>query len=312
MNVAAVNAAQGNSQSKRWVFTYNNPSLIADELPKDQTIYAYWIYQKERGQEGTEHYQGYLRFNSRKRFTQVVNYLHALGWDGVHVEKAKGNEKQCHDYCSKEDTRIDGPWEFGTYDANEGKQGHRSDLEDIAQAIRTGAQLRDIADTHPGDYIRYHGGIQALHLQLAPAPPIQRDVSVIVLWGPTGTGKTHRFMHGYPEIYSVKPGRDPWGQYRGQKAILFDEFNPEKWTLQEMNGFLDTWRLSLDARYHDRFAEWTLVGICANSPPTSWYPNAPPMLWDAFKRRITNRCWEVTNREPTLDQILATQPSPPN
>lgn len=296
------------SMSARWTFTLNNPPLNVDDLPGAGVAYS--VYQKEIGELGTPHFQGYIRFQSRKRMNTVINFFNAImGWDGVHVEIAKGNEAQNKEYCTKE-PRLEGPWEYGEFKPDEGKQGKRSDLDEIADNIKTGKTLRDIAESHPSDYIRYHGGIQAIHMQLAPKPALQRNLTIVCLWGPTGTGKTHRFLTTYPDIYSVKPGRDPWGQYHGEKAILFDEFDPTLWRITDMNRYLDKWRCLLDARYTDRYAEWELVGICANSPPQSWFSDAPPMLQEAFRRRIRNRCWEVNSQQQTLEEIAQTPPTP--
>lgn len=297
--------------SYRWCFTLPNPEEkgAAPDLKKEGT--AYYVFQTETAPTtGTPHYQGYIRFRSKKRFETARNWFKSQpGWADVHLEAANGTEEDNRKYCTK-DGRIAGPWEYGDYEKDKGKQGKRSDLDAIAEEIRGGAALSAIAESHAGDYIRYHGGIQALHALLAPAPPTEREIEVIVLWGPTGTGKTHRFMHTYPEIYSVKPGRDPWGQYRGQAQILFDEFDPEKWSVQDMNRYLDKWRCMLDARYMDRYAAWTLVGICANSPPQSWYPNAAPLLLDAFRRRIRGHVWTVETQEMTMEEIKASPPYP--
>ena len=36
-------------------------------------------------------------------------------------------------YCSKEETRVDGPWEFGV----DKQPGQRTDLEEIGQLIKS-------------------------------------------------------------------------------------------------------------------------------------------------------------------------------
>lgn len=288
------------AMSARWTFTFNNPPP-GFELSIDDDV-DYLVYQIERG--STTHVQGYLRFKSRKRFTTALNWLHGKGMDGVHIEAAKGTEEDNKNYCTKNDTRIEGPFEFGNYKGDSGKQGKRSDLEKIAKDLQEGRELKEIAIEHPADFIRYHGGIQAMQLLIAPQPSLTREISTVILWGNTGTGKTHRIMHSYPNIYSVKPGRDPWGSYRGEKEILFDEYDYEKWSLQEMNRFCDKWRCLLDARYRDRYAEWNKVFILANSNPRSWWPMATQMLLDAFYRRLTG-IWLVNSQEPTLDQIMS-------
>ncbi len=60
---------------------------------------------------GTEHYQGCIKFRSGRKFEAVVQWCSFL--DGAHWERCK-NWKASVNYCSKEDSRIQGPWYFGS------------------------------------------------------------------------------------------------------------------------------------------------------------------------------------------------------
>lgn len=276
-------------RSGRWTFTVNNPGEWRpplDVVPiRGREEPAYMIWQLERGAEGTPHIQGYVRFYVDRTMSVVKRFLNN---DGAHLEHARGNEKQNHDYCSKEDTRVEGeePHELGVYDEKAGTQGRRSDLEEIAEKILTGTPLRQVAKEHPVDYIRYHGGVDAL-FYLNQEPSMEpREITVWWLWGPTGVGKTHRARTQFPSIFEIQPGRDPFSGYRGQPEVLFDEFNEQRWTLQEMNKYLDKWPCKLDCRYRDSYAAWTLVVICANQPPDGCYAGALHALRMAFLRRV--------------------------
>lgn len=298
--------------TKRWCFTVNNPGEWKPEY-KDGMDFLIWQY--EIGENGTEHIQGYVRFANRKRMSTAKREL----TDRAHMEPAKGTEADNKAYCTKAETRKAGtePTEKGTFKGEEGKQGKRTDLEEIAQEIKSGAAMTTIAEKYPADFIRYHQGLQALQETIAPRPPVARDVTVWVWWGPTGVGKTHRARTAFPEIYDVIPGRDTWGHYRGEKEILFDEFNHELWTIQEMNRFLDKWRCPLSCRYRDKYAAWTLVVICSNSPPESWWPqHANSFLMNAFLRRISATTYVSTKEQEVLVSMIPSssptmsQPSP--
>jgi len=291
-----------NRKFRRVLFTLNNPGDFRPVF--DDSKMAYMVWQVEKGKEGTEHIQGYIRFKGKPRGSAIDKML---GNKHPHLEECRGNEQQCKDYCTKEDTRVSVGEEHGTFNPDAGKQGHRSDIDAIASACKEGKPLREIAAANPSDWIRYHQGITSLHEMLAPKPPASRDVEVMVLWGPTGVGKTHRVLNNADlesagGIFKVKPGRDPWGQYRGEKAVFFDEFNWEKWTVYEMNEFLDKWRCPLDCRYHNKFAEWTRVIICANSNPMTWWPNASQPVIDAFRRRLGAGCRYVTHKEQDITE----------
>lgn len=301
---AAARAKRNNAKAKRWCFTVNNP-----EHPPvfESASMAYLVYQLERGASGTPHYQGYVRFHKRQTITGTQNKLH-IG--KAHVEKARGNEKQCRDYCTKADTRIEQPVEFGTYDPDvKENPGKRTDLEDITDEIIAGASIQDIARAHPGDFIRYHSGISALHVQIAPKRPPIKEMRLAVLWGPTGTGKTYRCRTRFPDAYDVPRGRFPFDSYRGEETIILDEFSWEDWTIQDFNRMVDVYRYNLSTRYQNRSADWTRVLICANSNPATWWTSTPdaPLL-ESARRRLRGCCFLVERREtnggPSIEEII--------
>lgn len=258
------------SQSKRWAFTWNNPG---EQRPVwAPTDMEYLVYQGERGANGTEHIQGYVRFNRRVRLSQAKRLLDA---NAIHLAVARGNEEQNRTYCTKEDTRLWGPVEHGAYAAEEGRQGRRTDIKECTDAITAGLPMKEVALRHPEIYVKYHVGLNQFKAISAPLPALRREVQVLCLWGPTGTGKTYRARMAHPEAYIATPGRDPWGLYRGENCVIFDEFDYRRWTIQEMNRYLDVWRCQLDARYNDRYAEWTRVVICSNLDPTQFWPDEP-------------------------------------
>lgn len=69
------------------------------------------VVQREKCPEtGRLHYQGFLELVSPMRFNAIKGILRC---DSAHLEKRKGTPQQAWDYCTKEDTREDGPWEYG-------------------------------------------------------------------------------------------------------------------------------------------------------------------------------------------------------
>ena len=70
---------------------------------------TYLVAQKERGAEGTEHIQAYISFENAVAFTTVKTIF-----QGAHIEAARGSPEENRTYCTKEETRVAGPWEYGT------------------------------------------------------------------------------------------------------------------------------------------------------------------------------------------------------
>ena len=299
---AAKKPRQRPGKYARWCFTLNNPP-DGFRLPDCPDV-AYAISSLERGKEGTVHLQGYVRFVARKRLTQIKS-LWRSPMERAHWEPTKGTEQQNKEYCSKPETHIAGPWELKpeNFKAEEGKQGRRSDLEDVVKSCKEHKSLFTIAEESPEAFIKYPTGIKTLHQligrdQKPKSEP--REIEVFILWGPTSTGKTHRVRTAFPGVYNVVPGRGPWDQYEGQKEILFDEFDCSKWPIRDMNRYCDKWPCKLDCRYADNFAAWSKVFICSNDPPSSWWQEEGPKPRNAFLRRIT-QIQKVLKRESDPD-----------
>lgn len=90
------------SAVKYWFFTYNNytdekMALLIEWLNGNCKNY---IFQEEKGKEGTEHLQGCIELLTRQRFTALKKVVSSkIHWEPVRdITKAK-------DYCSKVDTR---------------------------------------------------------------------------------------------------------------------------------------------------------------------------------------------------------------
>ncbi|CAB96405.1 33.24 kDa master Rep protein [Subterranean clover stunt virus] len=89
-----------------WCFTLNNPlaPLSLHESMK------YLVYQTEAGDNGTIHYQGYVEMKKRTSLVQMKKLL-----PGAHLEKRRGSQGEARAYAMKEDSRVEGPWEFGEF-----------------------------------------------------------------------------------------------------------------------------------------------------------------------------------------------------
>lgn len=94
--------------SRRWCFTsfeFQVPPF--DSLP-DWAVYL--ICQVEEAPTtGRKHLQGFVILKSPRR----ISYLKKFLGNSVHLEHARGNSSSARDYCRKDATRTDGPWEFG-------------------------------------------------------------------------------------------------------------------------------------------------------------------------------------------------------
>lgn len=130
-----------NARSKYWMFTINNPEPA--DVPTtslSSQVLQCMVYQLERGENSTPHYQGYAVFQRPVSFSCVKS---ALG-NRAHVEKRRGTAAQAIAYCTKEETRVESPVYWPDEEAvrlhgeSAPKPGQRVDLEKFAEACEEG------------------------------------------------------------------------------------------------------------------------------------------------------------------------------
>lgn len=99
-------------QNRAYVFTINNP---VENVPSDNPLEVlkpledkikYAVWQLEKGENGTPHYQGYIQWKGRGRRLQGMKAL----LPRAHFEVAKGSSVQNKSYCTKEEGRVEGPF----------------------------------------------------------------------------------------------------------------------------------------------------------------------------------------------------------
>lgn len=274
--------------SRSWLFTYNNPTS-AVEFDKIKNV-RYGVYQKERGESGTEHYQGYVEFKLTQRMSALKKWLPT-----AHFEIRRGNREQARDYCMKEDTRIEPPVEYGTFEL---KPGERTDLSALKETIDQGSTLEQIWDQHPNEFLKYNRGIMtALTLKQK-----KRDFKtrVRIICGPTGTGKTKWVFDNYPveDVY-MKQRSNWWDGYTGQKVVLIDDFYG--WLpLDEMLRICDRYPMMVQTKGGNVQFTSELVVITSNAFPWQWYKEDLNVRLAPLYRRVDEYAFKYQ-----LDEVEA-------
>lgn len=256
----------------------------------------YVVFQLERGEEsGLLHLQGYTELTRMQRFTYLKN-----NWPHFatcHFEARVATAEQAIAYCQKEETRIAGPWTFGTRGRD--TQGKRSDLLDLASELKEGASVETIAVEHPASFIRYGRGIEKLadiYRKIRKSEEPTPEMEIIVLWGQSGSGKTECAKRSFPGAYSFMPqgGQTTWWpDYEGEETIIINEF-ANNFPFHYALRLLDEYGLKTQTKggnttlYAKRFV------LTAMEPPTNWWPNVM-LNRDALYRRITH-CYRFSGR----------------
>lgn len=297
------------SCAKNWCFTINNPSVREihlfniDGLPS--TI-SYCVWQVERGENGTVHVQGFVQFSAKKRTGQIakLEYKYKINevpsslkpFEHAHLEPMRGTAEQARDYCKKEDSRIDGPWELGFITI----KGQRTDLETAYKAI---VDSGNWAAGGPKIALKYASG--CIKAASKFPPPMREDLKVICIKGDTGIGKTWWAWHEFPDLFSPYYGNTGiwWDGYDGQETVLLEEYRGQL-PLQKLLQVLDPYPLRLEVKGGCVPAKFRFIIITTNTHPNDWYQDKPGQFTrdkerEALARRLgigTPRFIEASTR----------------
>lgn len=299
----AKRACNRQPRGRYWCFTWFKDDLTdpceIDPLADTRSIFpekkaVYCIYQLEKAPDtGRLHLQGFIQFKN----ALTASALKEL-FPGAHIELCTSSEKSNTRYCSKNQSRIAGPWLFGKPTS----QGKRTDWDDVKDMAAAGSTKREIVLAHP-KLAPCFKGIEVLCQAVKGLPPIERTLRVWFLYGETRVGKTHRARTRFPEAYVVTgkycDGKS-FDMYDCESALILDEWRWDEWPLTLMDGILDKWRFQLQCRYYNKYAWWTEVIICSNQKPEDCYPATSTLNRACFLRRLTN-CIEIESQEQQVD-----------
>lgn len=227
-----------------------------------------------------EHWQVFLYFGGSERSIREIQKQ--CNMPGAHIESVKGTYQQAWDYCTKAESRIPGStFRLGTCPAG-GGQGHRGDLDQLAEAY-----LRDGYDGIPDSaIIKYHRGLDKLALVRAkPAQPEAKTVHWY--FGESGTGKSDtcaRSLEG--KRYFKAPPRGGWFDgYVGQQYLWIDELDEKSYSTSELLSMLDRYAYTFPQKGSYVPCRVREIFITSHYHPRHYVEES---RWPELKRRITD------------------------
>lgn len=282
--------------ARNYCFTINaiegEPLLLLD--PTLWPKCTYMVYQREVGENGTEHFQGYIELDSAVRITTMLTWRGMP--QGVHFETRRGTQAQAIRYCVKPDfykganepdlTRIEGPWFYGEPKT----QGQRSDLLEVQRNIRSGASLKRIAEDNFPEWIRF--GRSFKEYKRIITQPRDFKSFVILIVGPPGLGKS-RFATSLASylgtVYKVPDKHSGFwcDDYDGQEVFFMDEFDGDRMRPKAFNDLCDRYECvvpSHGSAGHQLVAKYII--ICSNYAPKYWWKKRSAQQLRQTTRRI--------------------------
>lgn len=121
-------------RSRNWLGTYNNPKpeFIIEYLEKWHTIAKarYVCGQLEKAPTtGTIHIQFFMNFEQPASLAALKKHCNVAHFEQVKVDNGAAS------YCMKQETRVDGPWEYGTKPV---QRNNKEDWETVWQLAKEG------------------------------------------------------------------------------------------------------------------------------------------------------------------------------
>lgn len=274
--------------ARGWCYTLNNWTEDEFEFLKNVEC-RYHICAKENP-EKTPHLQGYISFCKNKR----INSLKKLN-TRIHWEMAR-NQEDAINYCMKDDKLP--------FIKDERIQGQRSDLILLTTKLKDGVSVSEVAKEFPGDYIRYHAGIEKYAKLVQQVTenaefslveccrrlelfPLQNYTNVVI--GPPGTGKTQYALSHFKQPLLVTHIDDLLNLNVNHDGIVFDDMDFTHWHRTHQIHIVDYDNTrSIHCRYRTAtIPKHTFKVFTCNKIPFS-------LAEDAIWRRVTVS--EVTKR----------------
>ena len=263
--------------ARRWTvttFEQKTWQSLVDEEGVWPDVIRYFVFQIEECPETKRHHlQGYLELLKPQRFSWIKKWLDD---DTVHCAIARGTSDQNYEYCTKDETRVAGPWEYGERSRG---QGSRSDLQAVQDAIDSGQNELEVAEQHFGTWCKYYKAL-ARYRQLQAAAKARefRRIDVTVFYGVAGAGKTRTaFDEAGPLCYWIPAPVDSksplwFDGYEGQDAAILDDFDGESISFSFFMRLLDGYPLQLPVKGGFVQSAITRLWITSNIPVERWFP----------------------------------------
>lgn len=249
------------------------------------STFKYSCFQIEKGGNcETTHIQGFVTLKTPMTWSTFKNYFPCS-----HFNKCISSNTHCRQYCSKIDTRIEGPFEDGEF----AEERSRTDVKQFLDMVKLGVDEDEIQSLFPSLYLREFSKLEKIRNKsiFKEFKTKYRKLEVIYLYGPPRTGKTSYVEkeYGYGNFYSVSSyDRGPFDNYNGEKVIVFDEYESQI-KISQMNQLIDGHPVQLPCRFENKWACYNKVYIISNSPLDEQYASdyIKPVQREAFISRIT-------------------------
>ena len=238
-------------QSRTWVFTVNNYTDKDIEWVNSLECNRI-VCSKEVGQNGTPHLQGAVTFKRLYQFSQVKVLHNSAHWE---IARAISD----FNYCKKFGGEI-------VRDESNGKQGRRTDIEDVREMLESGESLVQVSkkarSMHSISFAKAWLSINEKHL------PMGTKISIHWYYGCSGLGKTKKVLDQCQPYIPLS--FKWWDGYDGQSEVLLDDLRPDWCQPSQLLRLLDPYRFQYRVEIKGSSRPLLATTIYITTP---WHPD---------------------------------------
>lgn len=264
-------------QSRKWVFTLNNPLPGDLDQLKDEASYLV-VGNEVAPTTGTPHLQGYVYLKKLKRRPGVSKLI-----PRAYVEHARGTHQQNKDYCTK-----GGQFEeFGVFpdlDAIQKLNGEKGKAywTDVIRSMRAST----VEEEYPEEFVKRHALCRTLAMEQVQSVPELDEFDNRWYYGEPGTGKSRRARDEFPGLFD-KSINKWWDGYQNQDTVLLDDFDKNHAVLSHyVKRWSDRYPFPIEIKnaYQQPIRPKRII-ITSNYTPEEIWPD-DPKLCAAIRRRF--------------------------
>ncbi len=241
------------------------------------------------------HIQGFITAATKKRPSTLGNQFQVQP-EAFQLMQKNSTPQKNRAYCTDDSKRKAGT-EFFEYGVVPGEVPNK--LEAICAIVKEHGMKR-AWDADPSTCVRHSNGLPAYELHCKRQKTenrIDRPMTVFVITGDSGSGKTHWARHFDPGNSWPLPDIDKGSRlnidgYADQRTLIIEDYEGEI-PYRTFLKLLDKFNFEPHTKGAYFPANWNYVIVTSNIHPTEWYDNKKdPWYYDknrigALQRRIT-------------------------
>jgi len=223
-----------------------------------------------------EHIQAFLEFEDAISYATLKKYPMLKE---AHIEGAKC-PKHAQSYCSKEDTRIEGPFQLGPAYLIK-----KPTLKVIREHVLNG-DLEKIKTEFYGVFLRCR---RAIIEEISLHRKVETTQTTRGIWisGDPGVGKTFTVRSMDEPVYT-KPPNKWWDAYNGEHIVLADDWDEEqaRWASHYLKIWTDKYPFIAECKGGSIRPSYRWFIVTSNLKLHEFCRDYPKIKHDAIKRRF--------------------------